>query len=88
MSEILGVALAETGTLAPAKAEQARRYLAQCVPTFTVDKGWLPALREFVLGIRDNRPTDHATAADAFTASRVVAATERSRAQGGAWMTV
>ncbi len=78
----------DAGALTDAEADKARRYLAQCVPTFTVDKGWLPALREFVLGIRDGRPTDHATAGDAFTASRVVAAAERSRAQGGAWMTV
>lgn len=76
------------GQLSPAEADQAKRYLAQCIPTFTVDKGWIHALRAFMQGIQSNQPTDHASASDALAASFVVAAAQESRTNHGAWVTV
>ena len=71
------------GTLPAEEAEEAERYLAQCIPTFSVDKGWLPALQDFCRGILEDRPTDHASPQDALAASRIAAAAVESRAQGG-----
>jgi predicted dehydrogenase len=52
------------------------------IPNFIRDQGWYDSLREFVRGVADGRPTDHADARDAARVARVTEAAVASRKSG------
>lgn len=63
-------------------AAEIERFVAGTTPNFLRDQGWLASLRAFVIGVRDDTPTDHANAMDAWHAARATRAAVLSR-QGG-----
>jgi len=63
-------------------ADEIRRYVAETIPNFMRDQGWMESLRAFVRGIATGEPTHHAGPEDALIAATVADAAVRSREEG------
>jgi predicted dehydrogenase len=65
-------------------ADEAKAYAESHIPNFFRNQGWHDALHGFLQGIRNDRPTPHATAHDALLAAEVTDAAVLSRQTGKA----
>ncbi len=65
------------------RADDAGGPLADVLPNFLRDQGWLAALAEFIRAVQDGRRAGNATLEDAWRAAAIVDAAEASRRDGG-----
>lgn len=63
-------------------AAEVERYVAQTLPNFMRDQGWLASVQAFLQGILEGAATEHAGAEDALAAAQIADAAVRSRETG------